>query len=210
MHKKYAFLWVWAFCAVAVIRVTGVSVTAEAVVSNPNTFPQESRIAASEMVTHGAGQVYRDASLPFSDAIAGNNNPGSTLYADGAIQRLESVVLNTGENLIYCAVMDEANGYAYFGTLTSPGRVVKMKINENGGAPIRVGALTVNSGENEFLSAAIDTVNGYAYFGTYTSPGRIVKVRLGEGDAPPVRVGALTLSSGENSAYCMAIDAAGQ
>ena len=37
-----------------------------------------------------------------------------------AFSRVGSITLNSGENTPTCAVIDPANGFAYFGTWTSP------------------------------------------------------------------------------------------
>ena len=113
--------------------------------------------------------------------------------------RVGAVTLNTGEDAVSAAVIDEGAGYAYFGTYTSPARVVKVALGAGANPPTRVGALTLNTGEDYVAGAAvIDTTPGYAYFGTYTSPGRVVKVALGAGANPPTRIGAVTLNPGED------------
>jgi len=88
--------------------------------------------------------------------------------------------------------------FAYFGTNTSPGRVVKVMLSDF----TRVGALILDSGENSLVSAVIDQPDGFAYFGTDTSPGRVIKVRLSDF----TRVGALTLNNGENQLTSAVID----
>src|SRR5260370_1454327 len=85
-----------------------------------------------------------------------------------------SLTLNSGEGGGCAAVIDPAGGFAYFGTTTSPGIVVKVQLSDF----TRVGALTLNSGENFLLGAVIDPAGGFAYFGTETTPGIVVKVRL--------------------------------
>jgi len=117
-----------------------------------------------------------------------------------ALTRVGALTLNTGENTLYSAVIDTANGYAYFGTETAPGIVVKVRLSDF----TRVGALTLNLGENLLRSAVIDTANGYAYFGTITSPGIVVKVDL----STFTRVGALTLNTGEDYLKSAVIDTA--
>jgi len=102
--------------------------------------------------------------------------------------RVGALTLNTGENDLRSAVIDVSGGFAYFGTDTSPGRVVKVRLSDF----TRVGALTLNTGENDLWSAVIDVSGGFAYFGTDTDPGRVVKVRLSDFS----RVGALTLNAG--------------
>lgn len=74
------------------------------------------------------------------------------------------------------AVIDPAGDYTYFGTGTSPGRVVKIDL----GTLERVGAITLNSGENYLQSAVIDPAGDYAYFGTmaFGARARVVKTDL--------------------------------
>jgi len=94
--------------------------------------------------------------------------------------RVGTVTLNSGENDLESAVIDPSAGYAYFGTSTSPGRVVKVALGSGSNPPSRVGAVTLNSGENDLESAVIDQLTGYAYFSTYTRPGRVVRVGLSQ------------------------------
>jgi PKD repeat protein/predicted RNA-binding protein with TRAM domain len=115
--------------------------------------------------------------------------------------RVGALTLNTGENVLSSAVIDSGGGFAYFGTETSPGRVVKVRLSDF----TRVGGLTLNTGENLLSIAVIDAAGGFAYFGTDTSPGRVVKVRLSDF----TRVGALTLNTGENLVSSAVIDSAG-
>ena len=73
------------------------------------------------------------------------------------------------------AVIDTANGYAYFGTDDDPGNVVKVRLSDF----TEVDSLTFSAGKKT-RSAVIDTANGYAYFGTDDDPGKVVKVKLFE------------------------------
>ena len=77
-------------------------------------------------------------------------------------------------------MIDPAGGYAYFGTYTSPGIIVRVRLSDF----TRVDALTLNTGEDDLFSAVMDPVQGFAYFGTLTSPGIVVKIDLAQ---PPVR-----------------------
>jgi hypothetical protein len=76
------------------------------------------------------------------------------------------------EAILASAVIDSAAGFAYFGTYTMPGLVVKVRLSDF----TRVGALVLNDGEAQLTSAVIDPAGGFAYFGTGTSPGTVVKV----------------------------------
>ncbi len=100
------------------------------------------------------------------------------------------ITLGAGEDYLTSAVLDQAHGFAYFGTYTSPGVVVKIDL----ATFTRVGALTLDPGEDGLSSAVIDQTHGFAYFGTSTSPGIVVKVDL----EAFTRVGALTLDAGED------------
>ncbi len=124
----------------------------------------------------------------------------TTVPTVSADTRVGALALNTGENVLSAVAIDSAGGFAYFGTETSPGRVVKVRLSNF----TRVGALMLNTGENLLSSADIDSAAGFVYFGTDTSPGIVVKVRLSDF----TRVGALTLSSGENLIASAVIDSA--
>jgi hypothetical protein len=115
--------------------------------------------------------------------------------------RVGSLTFNSGENLVRCAVIDPAAGFAYFGNLTAPGTVVKVRLSDF----TRVGVLTLNADEMFLDSAVIDPVGGFAYFGTQGSPGIVVKVRLSDF----TRVGALSLNTFQNTLASAVIDPAG-
>jgi uncharacterized repeat protein (TIGR01451 family) len=104
----------------------------------------------------------------------------------------------SGELGLRGGVIDTSAGFAYFGTWSDPGKVVKVDL----ATFTRVGALTLNPGEGYIWSGVIDTSAGFAYFGTNTSPGQVVKVRLSDF----TRVGALTLNSGEDALSSAVID----
>ena len=97
--------------------------------------------------------------------------------ASGTIQSVDAVTLNAGENFLRSAVTDGT--HAYFGTNSSPGRVVKVNL----ATMTRVSAVTLNAGEDNLRSAVTDGT--HAYFGTHTSPGRVVRIDLGNVTASP-------------------------
>jgi len=116
--------------------------------------------------------------------------------------RISSMTFQSGENGLYSAVIDPSGQYAYFGTWTAPGRVVKIRLSDM----TRIGAISLISGENNLSWGVIDPGGQYAYFGTYTSPGRVVKIGL----SSFTRVGAVTLNTGENELNSGVIDRNGQ
>ncbi|MCX7018959.1 MAG: hypothetical protein WCK47_05660 [bacterium] len=155
-------------------------------------------------VTDKTGHVFEDRSLSFSDPIAGNSAVGSPIYPNGGMRWVSEA---GREELIYCGVVDAGRGYAYLGTFTTPGRVVKVALGYGAQIPKRVAAITLEKDEDYLISAVIDTARGYACFGTGTSPGRVVKMALGAGDAPPARVGAVMLDAGEDMPRSAVLDA---
>jgi len=116
------------------------------------------------------------------------------------------LTLSSGMNQLTSAVIDTTNGYAYFGTGTSPGIVAKVSLGSSTASPSLIGSVTLSSGMDGLYSAVIDTTNGSAYFGTGTVPGIVVKVSLGSGTASPSLVGYVTLSSGMDILYSAVID----
>ena len=161
-------------------------------------------------VTDKAGHSHTDRSLRFSDPIAGNNVAGTDSYSNGGLLRLDNETFVAGEDQLSCAVIDYINGYAWFGTNTAPGQIIKVALGSGYTPPVRLGTLTLNSGENYLVSAVYDHATETGYFGTNTLPGLVVKVVLASGATLPVRVGALTLNSGENYLYCGVLDSGTQ
>ena len=85
--------------------------------------------------------------------------------------RVGALTLDSGEDGLYSAVIDPSGGYAYFGTFTWPGTVVKVRLSDFSRADV----LTLGSGEDGLRSAVIDTAGGNAIFGTFTYPGSVVR-----------------------------------
>src|SRR2546422_7476722 len=90
---------------------------------------------------------------------------------------MAGLTLPPGECYFASAVIDSAHGFAFFGTDTSPGRVVEVKLSDF----TRVDILTLPSGEDHLTSAVIDSVDTAhpAYFATDT--GRVVNGKLTAG-----------------------------
>lgn len=104
----------------------------------------------------------------------------------------------TDEFNFWSAVIDTEQGFAYFGTWTKPGTIVKVRLSTF----TRVGALVLNAGENGLRSAVIDATNGYAYFGAYTAPGKVVQINL----RTFTRESVLTFPQGDNNLTAAVID----
>ena len=108
----------------------------------------------------------------------------------GSFERTAAVGLESGEDVPISAVIDPAGNSAYFGTNTSPGRVVKIDL----ATMTRVDAVTLAAGEGFLWSAIIGSSGTHAYFGTCTNPGRVIEVEL----ATMTRTRSVTLASGDN------------
>ena len=133
-----------------------------------------------------------DAALQGEGRLAWRSSPG--------LVKTGTLTLNDGDNLLQTAVIDPAAGFAYFGTMSFPGRIAKVRLSDMS----RVASLTLNPGEDNVTSAVIDPAAGFAYFGTNTYPGIIVKVRLSDF----TRVGAITLNNNESAPFSAVIDPA--
>jgi hypothetical protein len=118
------------------------------------------------------------------------------------LMRVGSVILNSSEDELWSAVIDPKGEFAYFGTGTSPGKVIKIRLSDF----TRVGSITFDSGEDLLYPAVIDPRGEFAYFGTYTSPGKVVKVNL----SAFTRVDSITLASGEDYLFSAVIDPKGE
>lgn len=103
-----------------------------------------------------------------------------------------------GANAMWGSVMDTSTGYAYLGTDTSPGEVIKVRLGEGNALPTLVASVRMNPFQPRFRSAVISPEERRAIFLTDAYPGRLIKVDLGEGDAPPADIGRLTLGTYED------------
>lgn len=83
-----------------------------------------------------------------------------------------SINLLPGENILNNALVDSTRQLAYFATLTTPAKVIKVGLDTF----TEVSTITLLSGEENVESAIIDTNNQLAYFGT--GSGKIVKINL--------------------------------
>jgi hypothetical protein len=145
--------------------------------------------------------------LPALAALVGGRQAGAQGLASRAVAQAPQGMVEDGrltltrdEGYPASAVIDPAGGYAYFGTVTSPGRVVKVRLSDL----TRVDALTLSWSESDLTSAVIDLAGGHAYFGANTDPGRVVQVRLSDF----THVGTLELSVGAYSLASAVIDEA--
>jgi hypothetical protein len=84
------------------------------------------------------------------------------------------ITVMPGEINTQAAVIDTINGYAYYGTGSTPGKIIKIRLSDF----TRVGDITLLAGEGPLLAAVIDENAGFAYFGTFTTPAKIIKIDL--------------------------------
>jgi hypothetical protein len=159
-----------------------------------------------ELTGATSGDLLASGPMAGTQAALGNSLPDNVSAAQQA--QLQGVTASQTNSLsldddynFWSAVIDTENGFAYFGTWTKPGTVVKVRLSDFS----KVGTLTLSEGENGLRSAVIDAEAGYAYFGTYTEPGIIVKINL----STFTRESALTLTTDERNLTSAVIDPSG-
>lgn len=121
-----------------------------------------------------------------------------TETAPPTFARVGALPFESGEDFPRSVVTDPSGQFAWFGTFTAPGRVVKVDLANFQ----RIGSTTLATGEDRLISAVRDPSAQFAYFGTSTSPGQIVKIDLATLD----QVGAITLDDGEDAPAAAVID----
>lgn len=118
-----------------------------------------------------------------------------------AMTRIGALTLNSGENNSDTAVIDTANGFAYYATRTFPAYVVKVRLSDF----TRISRIQLPTGEGGSVYSIIDITNGFMYVAcTETSPAKITKIRLSDF----TRIGVLQFSGGMDSAGYGVIDMA--
>ncbi len=141
-------------------------------------MPERPQAEIQQLLPSAAG------ALPWERSLFAPQSSANSPQAADAISQKATLIMD-GDKRILSAVIDQAAGFAYFGTDTTPGTIIKVRLSDF----TRVSAITLQDGEDKLSSAVIDPAGGFAYFGTNTSPGIVVKVRL----ADFKRVGALSL-----------------
>ena len=93
-----------------------------------------------------------------------------------------TLILNTGENQLASAVIDTEANLAWFGTDTTPARVIKVSLGTGDSPPEYYGTLSL-TGEKQCRAVAGDPGNGYAHFGAQQSSNsypRVIRVALSQ------------------------------
>lgn len=91
----------------------------------------------------------------------------------GWFTRVGAILLESPGETYLCSVADTARGFIYYGTWTSPGKIIKVDMKTF----TKVGVITLPSDLNNIVSGVIDVVNGFAYFATQTA-NKIVRINL--------------------------------
>ena len=100
---------------------------------------------------------------------------------------------------IYGLAVDSTETYLYVGLNTSPGKILKIPINDFTGS---YSVKTFNSGDNKVYSLIIDSSDTYLYAGLYLDPGRVVKLTLSDFSTTTTK----TFASGEKYIRSLALD----
>ena len=124
----------------------------------------------------------------------------SLSYQTAGLRNAGALILPSNANNLSAAVIDSANGFAYFGTSEGvvPAMILKIRLTDL----TLAATLPLNPGEFSVGAAVMDS-NGFAYFGIRApsfppvSPGSVVKVRLSDF----ARVGTLNLTNVPGGAY---------
>jgi len=89
---------------------------------------------------------------------------------------LEYEILDLPEGCEYPVSMavDEVYGRVYVGCLSSPARIVMVRVSDFTVAKV----VTLEEGEDFPYAMTIDILDGFLYVGTYTDPARVVKLGL--------------------------------
>jgi hypothetical protein len=90
---------------------------------------KEKRYQVVLSFTDSLGYMNIDRSLTFTDPLFGQSDPGSTSYPNANLRRVSALTLSSGEDNAFTGVIDSANGFAYIGLNTSPGKVCKVPIS---------------------------------------------------------------------------------
>ncbi|HLK59760.1 MAG TPA: hypothetical protein VKU00_24575 [Chthonomonadaceae bacterium] len=123
---------------------------------------------------------------------------------DAAPRQVSSVAFPAGENNFHFAALDTEAGYAYLGTYnprgafddTTPGKIVKVRLNPGDAAPVRIGAITVP--QKYFTAGGLDPKTHSLYLANdLTFPvSSVLQVATGQGDQLPHLVNTLPLQQG--------------
>jgi len=147
-----------------------------------------SKQVLSDFAVNNAHSINTNAFLHNGETTV-NLNTGTFPSQVRAFARVGALTLDPGEDGLHSAAIDPNRTFAYFGTFTSPGQVVKVRLSDF----TRVGVLTLNPGETGVQSAVIDPTGGFGYFATsFGGAGTVVKVRLSD----LTRVGTLIVNTG--------------
>ncbi|MCA9428780.1 MAG: hypothetical protein KC994_27120, partial [Candidatus Omnitrophica bacterium] len=104
-----------------------------------------------------------------------NTSPGRIIKVDlSNLQKVETLVLEEGDDFLSAAVIDGDERYGYFGTKTEPGKIIKIDLE----TMKRVGEITLPEGEGNLETAIVNPNGTTAYFGTYSAPAHIVEIDL--------------------------------
>jgi len=169
----------------------------------PNSVELKGHVA-QDLLLAGPASQFRAAGLDRQGYQAARGNSIQRPSVTSVFTEVASLNLLKAENRLTAAVLDEANGYAYFGTTTAPASVVKVDVSP-ARTFARVGVVTLNTGEDYLSSAVIDAANGLAYFGTGTAPGRVIKVDVNPAHTLS-RIDTLLLDPGEDNLRAAVVD----
>ncbi|MFC1616439.1 S-layer homology domain-containing protein [Patescibacteria group bacterium] len=86
------------------------------------------------------------------------------------------ISLSDDETGLYSAIINNDGSRIYFGTYTTPGKIITINTGNN--SFYKMNSYTLSQGNNLLRTASLDPSTNFAYFGTATKPGKIIKIDL--------------------------------
>merc|ERR1712032_1751025 len=125
---------------------------------------------------NGGGVIFTDGQgLGYVATYGGRGEYPSVIvkFALSNMRRMASLDVPVSDGPVRSGFPD-GTGFAYFGTDSTPARVVQIDLADMR----KVGAITLRKSENKFNTGFYSS--GFGYFGTYQASGYIVRVALGD------------------------------
>lgn len=159
-------------------------------------FPSFKKIIASFTLLALIGGLQTEL-ISVKASEFGITTPGVNVYPNDGLEKLGKINFG-GASKFIASAKDEAGGFIYMSTNTSPASIVKIRTSDFQ----QMDSLTFLSGEGYANTLRIDPANDIGYAGLGVAPGKIIKFRLSTLE----RITSLTLAAGEDTIVWGQID----
>jgi hypothetical protein len=186
------------FGSTTTVTIPGIATNASPVAEYHLPTPGNPLSLSAELVSFSSFSVITTAAFDpttgfgyftSSSALAGIGLEKIPITAAASPPTSSSVTVSVAGAWIGTAVLDTTNHFGYFGTVTSPSQVIKVRLTDL----VVISSLTLPAGLDFLSASVIDTAGGFAYFASSTTPGAVAKIRLSNFTL----AGTLTFNSGE-------------